>query len=213
MSIANKCYFKTDEKCERYPTTERPDVQQPNTLNDIYSDTFGNEFYNYSKTYVRRDINCQVVTTSPPTNPKDRGPGELYVQELNGGDYVRNGIDNQPCTSTDPTDGLCNVYTPNGMAWERKLYDNTDPNEQQDINRNLYDPRDYIRRDTGCNLVDTTVCPPEILYGTGPTDIVVNISDLEFVTESGLLIQAEHQVNLFFEPEVNTRGSTLRFTP
>ncbi len=210
MSIANKCYFKTDEKCERYPTAERPDVQQPNDLNDVYSDTFGNQFYNYSKTYVRRDINCQVVTATPPTNPKDRVPGTLYVQSPNGGDYIRNGIDNQPCTSTDPTDGLCNVYTPNGEAWERKLSDNTDPHEQQIINRNLYIPLDYIKRDIWNDPIVITTCPDGITFND-PTDDV-NISDYEFVTESGLVIRSEQQVNLFFEPEENTYGDNLQFT-
>ena len=211
MSIANKCYFKTDEDCKRYPTTERPDVQQPNTLNDVYSDIFGNEFYNYSKTYVRRDINCELVTNTPPSNPKDRVPGTLYVQQLNGTDYVRNDIDNQPCTSTNPDDGLCNIFQFDAGAWERKLSDNTDPHEQQVINRNIYIPLDYIRRDIWNDPIVITTCPDGITFNVPDDD--VNISDYEFITEGGLLIQSEQQINLFFEPEVNTFGDNLQFTP
>lgn len=199
MSIANDCYRKTDENCERYPTAERPDVEQPNTLNDIHSDVFGNEFYNYSKTYVRRDINCQVVTTTPPANPKDRVPGTLYVQKLNGQDYVRNGIDNQPCTSTDPTDGQCNIFQFDAGDWERKDYENKTPTENQVENRNMYIPRDYIPR-----YIDNTpkplVCKFPITFTPG-VEPDVDISDYEFTYEDGRFIAREEGLDDLIEPE------------
>lgn len=199
MSIANDCYRKTDEECQRYPTAERPDVEQPNTLNDIFSDVFGNEFYNYSKTYVRRNIDCQIVTATPPSNPKDRVPGTLYVQQLNGTDYVRNGIDNQPCTSTDPTDGLCNIFQFDAGDWERKDYDNNNPTESQQVNRNMYIPRDYIPRYVD-NTQKSGVCKFPLVFVAGvQPDVFIN--DYEFTYEDGKFVAREDGLDDLVEPE------------
>ena len=199
MSIANDCYRKTDEECQRYPTAERPDVEQPNTLNDIYSDVFGNEFYNYSKTYVRCSIDCNEVTTTPPTDPKSRVPGVLYVQKLNGTDYVRNGIDNQPCTSTDPTDGLCNIFQFDAGDWERKDYENNDPTESQQLNRNMYIPRDYIPRYVD-NTQKSGVCKFPLVFTPGEEpDVYIN--DYEFTYEDGKFVAREEGLDDLVEPE------------
>ncbi len=77
MSIANDCYRKTDEECQRYPTAERPDVEQPNTLNDIYSDVFGNEFYNVNKDYNRSTLGEYDSTGKWVT--QDAPPHEDYI--------------------------------------------------------------------------------------------------------------------------------------
>ena len=199
MSPSNDCYRKTDEECQRYPTAERPDVEQPNTLNDIFSDVFGNQFYNYSKTYVRRNIDCQIVTATAPANPKDRVPGTLYVQQLNGTDYVRNGIDNQPCTSTNPDDGLCNIFQFDAGDWERKTYDNLDPTESQAVNRNMYIPRDYIPRYVD-NTQKSGVCKFPLVFTPGE-EPDVHINDYEFTYEDGKFVAREDGLDDLVEPE------------
>ena len=199
MSIANDCYRKTDEECQRYPTAERPDVEQPNTLNDIFSDVFGNEFYNYSKTYVRCGIDCNEVTTTPPADPKSRVPGVLYVQKLNGTDYVRNDIDNLPCTSTNPNDGLCDLFQFDAGAWERKTYDNLDPLESQRENRNMYIPRDYIPRYVD-NTQKSGVCKFPLVFTPGEEpDVYIN--DYEFTYEDGKFVAREEGLDDLVEPE------------
>ena len=199
MSISNDCYRKTDEECQRYPTPERPEVKQPNTLNDIFKDAFGNEFYNYSKTYVRCSINCIEVTATAPSDPKDRVPGVLYVQKLNGQDYVRNDIDNQPCTSTNPNDGLCDIFQFDAGAWERKTYDNLDPTESQSLNRNMYIPRDYIPRYVD-NTQKSGVCKFPLVFSSG-TEPEVFVNDYEFTYENGKYVAREEGLTDLVEPE------------
>lgn len=187
MSITNKCYQRKGLQDPNDPT-KCLDVTQPNWVKS--TDVYGNEWYDFNADFIKNGVVCDVES-DPPT---------------------------------------CEVLPT--LVYNRKgLLDPNDPEECLDINpHENYIPRlavictpelgctlkndmlDYVRRDTDNNLVDTTVCPPKIKYGTAPGSIEVNISDLEFVTESGLLIESEQQVNLFFEPEKNTRGSVIRFT-
>jgi hypothetical protein len=196
MSLSNKCYQRRGLQDPNDPTKCLDPERVPTSV--THTDAFGNQWYDFNvdydkkglqisdtecedrptDDYERRDIECVLITTSPPINPENRVEGLRYVFVPDAGDWTRANVDNETThTSND-------VYV-----------------------------RDYIRRDTDNNPYDMEVCPREIIIQNPFIPDQVSISDYEFTTENNLLISSEEEPSYFFEPEVNTFGDDLQFTP
>ncbi len=196
MSIANKCYRRRGLQDPNDPTKCLDPITEPTPV--LHKDAFGNEWYDYNADYdkkglqisptecedldtddyERRDIECVLITTAPPDDPRDRVDGVRYTFTTDAGDWTRANVDNE----TTHTGG--DVYV-----------------------------RDYIRTDTNNDPYDMEVCPRVIKIENPFVPDTVSISDYEFVTENNLLISSEQEPSFFFEPEVNTYGNDLQFTP
>ena len=196
MSVSNLCYRRRGLQDPNDPTKCLDPKTEPTPVTK--RDAFGNEWYDFNADYDKKGL--QISPTE--------------CEDLDTDEYERNDIDCNEITLVAPINpkdrvlGLRYQFLPDAQHWERTDINNDNTHTSNDVY-----VRDYIRRDTDNNPYDMEVCPRVIVIENPFVPDVVSISDYEFVTENNLLISSEQEPSFFFEPEVNTFGDDLQFTP
>ena len=198
MSLSNQCYKRKGLQDPDDPTKCLDPQRVPTTISK--KDAFGNEWYDFNADYDKKGL--QISDTECEDKPTN--------------DYERNDIECNEITLVPPStgdprdrvDGLRYVFVPDAGDWTRADVDN----ETTYTSNNVY-VKDYIRRDTDNNPYNMEVCPRVIIIQNPFVPDMVSISDYEFTTENNILISSEQEPSFFFEPEVNTYGDDLQFTP
>ena len=197
MSLSNKCYQRKGLQDPNDPTKCLDPETEPTPVER--QDAFGNEWYDFNVDFEKRGLKIS------DTECEDLRPAD---------EYERNDIECNEITLVSPNDprdrvnGVRYTFVIDAGDWTRTNVDN----ETSFTSNDVY-VRDWIRTDTNNDPYNMEVCPREIIIKNPFVPDQISISDYEFVTENNLLISSEQEPSFFFEPEENTFGDNLQFTP
>jgi len=194
MAISNECYVRKGLQDPNDPF-KCLDVDQPAKV--ISSDQFGNQWYDFNEDFIKNGAICDPFATPKPT---------CEVRPLQ--DFDRRNIYNT--TDKWKWDGS-QWITDGTLVWDLTVYKATDidcnpinPSTRAYIRRGLQDP------DTGktSTITKDADCKTVITFARGGSD--VPISDFAIITENRLIIVAEQDGDIYFEPAGST--TTDNFT-
>ena len=191
MALANRCYVRKGLQDPNDPT-KCLDVAQPAKVTS--RDQFGNEWYDFNADFIKNGAICDPLA-DPPT---------CEVRPLR--DFDRRDFYNLKVDWKWDGEQWVNEGT---LEWDLTDYNKVDINGVDVV------ARAYIRRglqnpDTGETSYISDTCPPTITFATPGGGSDVSITDFAIITENQLIIVAEQDNDIYFEPAEST--TTDNFT-
>ena len=159
-----------------------------------------------NRCYVRCDIDCNPLAVQPAKVLVDTNTFSNHYYDFNA-DYEKKGLKISDTECQDlTTDDYNRTDIDNvNKDFDLSVYKGTDvncvpvnPSARSYIRRGLQDPN------TGKTSYINDTCPPTITFAAPGGGSDVNITDFAIITENRLIIIAEQDGDIYFEPAEST---------